>query len=115
MEGTSVLSRHTFIRNLSPATKQQLETFLDPNDLWKKLIIEIKLPGGGNKYSSNHVNVIECEGNKKEQSPTRILLMDWGTTNATLGQLITALAHAKIYSAADFLNEEVLQCGPVER
>ncbi|XP_042351545.1 interleukin-1 receptor-associated kinase 4 [Plectropomus leopardus] len=92
----------TYIRHLSYSLLRKLSDFLDPQDRWRDVIVSIRKPGGGLRYSQQHVRRFEglvAQG----KSPTVELLADWGTTNSTVGELVDILKSHKLLAAASLL------------
>ncbi|XP_034390290.1 interleukin-1 receptor-associated kinase 4 isoform X1 [Cyclopterus lumpus] len=95
----------TYIRSLSYSLRRRLSDFLDPQDRWKDVITAIRKPSGDLRYSQLHVRRFEglvAQG----KSPTVELLVDWGTTNSTVGELVDILRSHKLLAAASVLLPE---------
>lgn len=123
----------TYIRNLNYGLRRRLSDFLDPQDMWKEVLISIRKPSGEFRYSQHHlrwVNKTTCcdvrvavaysiiylilrvftvhyrkfEGLVAQgKSPTVELLNDWGTSNSTVGELVDILKSHKLLAAAGLL------------
>ncbi|XP_048862250.1 interleukin-1 receptor-associated kinase 4 isoform X2 [Brienomyrus brachyistius] len=92
----------TFVRNLTYGKLCELSDFLDPQDNWKKVIVNIYKPTGEPRYTQNHLRRFEglvASGKR----PTVELLHDWGTTNCTVGDLVEILEKNNLLAAADIL------------
>lgn len=102
----------TYIRNLSYGVLLKVSDFLDPQDMWKHIIVAIRKPNGDLRYSQHHVRRFEnlvAQG----KSPTVELLVDWGTTNSTVGELVDILKSHKLLAAASFLLPEAVPLEPL--
>uniref|UniRef100_A0A3Q3A7U6 Interleukin-1 receptor-associated kinase 4 n=1 Tax=Kryptolebias marmoratus TaxID=37003 RepID=A0A3Q3A7U6_KRYMA len=96
------LTSATYIRNISYGLRRQLSDYLDPQDMWKDVIVSIRKPSGELRYSQHHVRRFEglvAQG----KSPTVELLNDWGTTNCTVGDLVDILKSNRLLAAASVL------------
>ncbi|XP_051238374.1 interleukin-1 receptor-associated kinase 4 isoform X1 [Dicentrarchus labrax] len=92
----------TYIRNLSYSLRRKLSDFLDPQERWKDVIVSIRKPNGDFRYTQHHVR--RFEGLVKQgRSPTVELLVEWGTTNSTVGELVDILKSHKLLAAASVL------------
>ncbi|XP_068578735.1 interleukin-1 receptor-associated kinase 4 isoform X2 [Cebidichthys violaceus] len=101
----------TYIRNLSYSLHRRLSDFLDPQDRWKDVITWIRKPSGELRYTQLHVRRFEglvAQG----KSPTVELLVDWGTTNSTVGELVDILKSLKLLAAASLLLPEEASVSP---
>ncbi|CAG5957759.1 unnamed protein product [Menidia menidia] len=101
----SSVTSGTYIRNISYGLRRRLSDFLDHQDMWKHVVVSIRKPTGGPRYSHQHVKRFECllaQG----KSPTVELLNDWGTTNSTVGELVDILRSHSLMAAADILLPE---------
>ncbi|XP_056272965.1 interleukin-1 receptor-associated kinase 4 [Pseudoliparis swirei] len=95
----------TYIRSLSFSLRRRLSDFLDPQGRWKDVITSIRKPSGELRYSQLHVRRFEglvAQG----KSPTVELLVDWGTANSTVGELVDILRSHKLLAAARVLLPE---------
>ncbi|XP_030587052.1 interleukin-1 receptor-associated kinase 4 isoform X1 [Archocentrus centrarchus] len=95
----------TYIRNVSYRLRRKLSDFLDPQDRWKDVLVDIQKPSGEPRYSQLHVRRFEglvAQG----RSPTMELLNDWGTTNSTVGELVDILKSHQLLAAAGVLLPE---------
>ncbi|XP_054475277.1 interleukin-1 receptor-associated kinase 4 isoform X2 [Anoplopoma fimbria] len=95
----------TYIRSLSYSLRRRLSDFLDPQDRWKDVITSIRKPSGELRYSLLHMKRFEglvAQG----KSPTVELLVDWGTSNSTVGELVDILKSHKLFAAASVLLPE---------
>ncbi|XP_075945523.1 interleukin-1 receptor-associated kinase 4 [Anarhichas minor] len=95
----------TYIRNLSYSFRRRLSDFLDPQNRWRDVITSIRKPSGELRYTQLHVRRFEglvAQG----KSPTVELLVDWGTTNSTVGELVDILKSHKLLAAASVLLPE---------
>ncbi|KAG9490233.1 hypothetical protein GDO78_005883 [Eleutherodactylus coqui] len=92
----------TFVRNLSPGLLRQLADFLDPQEGWKQLAVDIKKPSGEPRYTQFHIRRFEGVI-AKGKSPTHELLYDWGTTNCTVQDLAVLLRTNDFLTAATLL------------
>lgn len=92
----------TYIRNLGYCLRRKLSDFLDPQDRWKEVLVDIQKPSGEPRYSQLHVRRFEglvAQG----RSPTMELLNDWGTTKSTVGELVDILKSHELLAAANVL------------
>ncbi|XP_062402694.1 interleukin-1 receptor-associated kinase 4 [Sardina pilchardus] len=103
----------TFLRNLNHGTHRKLADFLDPLDAWKMILVDIQnKPTGQPRYTQLHLRRFEGLI-AKGKSPTVELLYDWGTTNATVGELVDLLKKHKLFAPAAVLLPDVVS-RPVE-
>ncbi|XP_073476047.1 interleukin-1 receptor-associated kinase 4 [Aquarana catesbeiana] len=99
---SNTVTPSTFVRNLSPGLFRQLADFLDPQDGWKTIAMDIKKASGEPRYSQFHIR--RFEGSiQKGKSPTQELLYDWGTTNCTVRDLANLLRKKNFLTAASVL------------
>lgn len=45
----------TYIRNIGFGLRRKLADFLDPQDRWKEVLVDIQKPSGEPRYSQLHV------------------------------------------------------------
>ncbi|XP_066447826.1 interleukin-1 receptor-associated kinase 4 [Eleutherodactylus coqui] len=102
---SKTVSPSTFVRNLSPGLLRQLADFLDPQEGWKQLAVDIKKPSGEPRYTQFHIRRFEGVI-AKGKSPTLELLYDWGTTNCTVQDLAVLLRTNDFLTAATLLPYE---------
>ncbi|XP_017554874.2 interleukin-1 receptor-associated kinase 4 isoform X1 [Pygocentrus nattereri] len=103
---SSAVTADTFIRKLSQSTLRKLSDFLDPQDAWKTVLVDIQKPTGEPRYSQLHLRRFErlvAQG----KSPTVELLYDWGTTNSTVGELVEILVRHKLLAPARVLLPDI--------
>ncbi|XP_072528269.1 interleukin-1 receptor-associated kinase 4 [Salminus brasiliensis] len=103
---SSAVTADTFIRKLSRSTLRTLSDFLDPQDAWKTVLVDIQKPTGEPRYTQLHLRRFErlvAQG----KSPTVELLYDWGTTNSTVGELVDILVRHKLFAPARILLPEI--------
>ncbi|XP_075713158.1 interleukin-1 receptor-associated kinase 4 [Rhinoderma darwinii] len=99
------ISPSTYVRNLSPGLFRQLADFLDPQEGWKRLAVDIRKASGEPRYTQFHIRRFE-ELVQKGKSPTRELLYDWGTTNCTVQDLTGLLLRNEFLTAASLFPYE---------
>ncbi|KAJ8374140.1 hypothetical protein SKAU_G00047200 [Synaphobranchus kaupii] len=102
----------TFVRSLNHGKLRQLSDFLDPQDCWKKVLVDIHKPNGEPRYTQLHLRRFErlvSMGN----SPTMELLHDWGTTNCTVGELVDILCRHHLLAPASLLLPDIIKVKPV--
>ncbi|KAM4677422.1 interleukin-1 receptor-associated kinase 4 isoform 2-T4 [Discoglossus pictus] len=92
----------TYVRNLGLGTVRQLADFLDYQEAWKKIAMDIKKPSGEPRYTQFHIRRFEGII-QTGKSPTCELLCDWGTTNCTVQDLMDLLVKHQFIAAASFL------------
>ncbi|KAM9495893.1 interleukin-1 receptor-associated kinase 4 [Clarias gariepinus] len=112
MMSSSSVTTETLVRKLSHSTLRQLSDFLDPQDAWKSVLIDIKKDTGEPRYTQLHVRRFErlvAQG----KSPTVELLYDWGTTNCTVGELVEILISHQLFAPARVLLPDIT-AAPVE-
>ncbi|KAK3095175.1 hypothetical protein FSP39_011056 [Pinctada imbricata] len=113
------VDQNTYIRKLPFSVIQKVISLLEPEQLWKKLVVNVpkRLDMSDTefeeRYSDIQVRVIEEKGKKANCSATRVILDDWGTQNARVRHLLKALIKGKLYGAADFISVDVLKQGRV--
>ncbi|XP_066523376.1 interleukin-1 receptor-associated kinase 4 [Hoplias malabaricus] len=103
---SATVTADTFLRKLSHSTLRKLSDFLDPQDAWKTVLVDIQKPLGGPRYTQLHLRKFErlvFQG----KSPTVELLYDWGTTNSTVGELVEILVRHKLFAAASVLLPDI--------
>ncbi|KAM4039155.1 interleukin-1 receptor-associated kinase 4 isoform 2-T2 [Anomaloglossus baeobatrachus] len=98
-EMSKTISPSTYVRNLSPALFRKLSDFLDPQEGWRRLAVDIKKPSGEPRYTQFHIRRFEGVV-QKGKSPTHELLYDWGTTNCTVQDLTDLLLRNEFLAAA---------------
>ncbi|KAG8439749.1 hypothetical protein GDO86_005791 [Hymenochirus boettgeri] len=98
----TVVTPSTYIRNLSHGMHRQLADFLDPQDGWKKIAVDIMKPSGEPRYTQFHIRRFEGTV-RMGKSPTCELLYDWGTTNCTVHDLSNLLLKNDFIAAALYL------------
>ncbi|XP_037307581.2 interleukin-1 receptor-associated kinase 4 isoform X2 [Pungitius pungitius] len=104
----------SYIRNLSYSLRRSLSDFLDPQDRWIEVLTSIRKPSGEPRYSQLHVRRFEGLA-AQGKSPTVELLVDWGTTNSTVGELVCILRSHKLLAAASLLMPEQEAASPEPR
>ncbi|KAL6106449.1 irak4 [Pungitius sinensis] len=104
----------SYIRNLSYSLRRSLSDFLDPQDRWIEVLTSIRKPSGEPRYSQLHVRRFEGLA-ARGKSPTEELLVDWGTTNSTVGELVCILRSHKLLAAASLLLPEQKAASPEPR
>uniref|UniRef100_A0A8C0G9A0 Interleukin-1 receptor-associated kinase 4 n=1 Tax=Chelonoidis abingdonii TaxID=106734 RepID=A0A8C0G9A0_CHEAB len=92
----------TYVRCIGYKLMMQLADFIDPQEGWKKLAIDIKDPSGKNRYNQMHIRRFEGLI-KMGKSPTCELLYDWGTSNCTVGDLVELLTRNHFLAPASLL------------
>lgn len=104
--------RTTRIRKLSYSDMLNICTLLDVNDCWKEMIGHIRDKNGQPRYNILHVGIFE-----RQRSPSKSLLDDWMTSNATVGDLLDVLGTARLQQVVEhvivsILKEEVASLAP---
>ncbi|XP_028913865.1 interleukin-1 receptor-associated kinase 4 isoform X1 [Ornithorhynchus anatinus] len=92
----------TYVRCLNFGLIRQLADFIDPQEGWKKLAVDIKKPSGESKYNQLHIRRFEGLI-QMGKSPTCELLFDWGTSNCTVGDLVDLLIRNQFLAPASLL------------
>ncbi|XP_068950336.1 interleukin-1 receptor-associated kinase 4 [Petaurus breviceps papuanus] len=96
------ITSSTYVRCLNVGLIRQLADFIDPQEGWKKLAVDIKKPSGDSRYNQFHIR--RFEGLLQTgKSPTSELLFDWGTTNCTVGDLVDLLVRNDFLAPARLL------------
>ncbi|XP_027714746.1 interleukin-1 receptor-associated kinase 4 isoform X3 [Vombatus ursinus] len=96
------ITSSTYVRCLNVGLIRQLADFIDPQEGWKKLAVDIKKPSGDSRYNQFHIR--RFEGLLQTgKSPTSELLFDWGTTNCTVGDLVDLLIRNEFLAPARLL------------
>ncbi|XP_072257556.1 interleukin-1 receptor-associated kinase 4 [Pyxicephalus adspersus] len=99
---SNTITPSTFVRNLGPGLFRELADFLDPQDGWKVIAMDIQKASGEPRYTQFHIR--RFEGSiQKGKSPTQELLYDWGTTNCTVQDLTDLLRRKNFLAAASIL------------
>ncbi|XP_029471054.1 interleukin-1 receptor-associated kinase 4 isoform X2 [Rhinatrema bivittatum] len=96
------ISPSTYVRCLNFGVLRQLADFLDPQEGWKKIAVDIKKPSGEARYNQLHIRRFEGSV-QMGKSPTCELLFDWGTTNCTVSDLVELLVRNQFLAAASLL------------
>nr|CAH7725077.1 unnamed protein product [Callosobruchus chinensis] len=111
------------VRKLPPRHVKVLTSMLETHELWKRVmsIIPKKLekenfkcditPHNPRKYNSEHFKLIERETEQTHRPSTEILFEEWGTSGRirpTLGHLLHLLTKLKLFRAADYVAETLL-------
>ncbi|XP_059916396.1 interleukin-1 receptor-associated kinase 4 isoform X2 [Gadus macrocephalus] len=99
------ITSSTYIRKLNFSILRKLSDFLDPDDRWKEVIVLIMKPSGEPRYTQIEVRRFASLA-KQGESPTIDFLTNWGTTNATVGELVDILKSNKLLAAAALLLPE---------
>ncbi|KAH0616614.1 hypothetical protein JD844_027867 [Phrynosoma platyrhinos] len=102
MEMNKPITPSTFVRCLGYGMMTQLADFVDPQEGWKKLAVDIKNPSGENRYNQMHIRRIEAL-KQEGKSPTCELLYDWGTVNCTVSDLVDVLIRNHFLAPARLL------------
>ncbi|XP_067420277.1 interleukin-1 receptor-associated kinase 4 [Emydura macquarii macquarii] len=92
----------TYVRSIGYKLMMQLADFIDPQEGWKKLAVDIKDSSGENRYNQMHIRRFEGLI-KMGKSPTCELLYDWGTSNCTVGDLVELLTRNQFLAPASLL------------
>ncbi|XP_066579600.1 interleukin-1 receptor-associated kinase 4 [Amia ocellicauda] len=92
----------TSVRSLNLGLVRQLSDFLDPQDGWKKVAVDIQKPTGQPRYTQLHLRRFE-RVSATGKSPTAELIFDWGTTNCTVGDLVDILIRNQFLAPASLL------------
>ncbi|KAK2834777.1 hypothetical protein Q7C36_015478 [Tachysurus vachellii] len=103
---SSSVTKDTLVRKLSHATLRKISDFLDPQDAWKSVLVDIQKDNGEPRYTQLHLRRFErlvAQG----KSPTVELLHDWGTTNCTVGELVEILIRHQLITPARVLLPDV--------
>ncbi|XP_026774973.3 interleukin-1 receptor-associated kinase 4 [Pangasianodon hypophthalmus] len=103
---SSSVTSETLVRKLSHSTLHKLSDFLDPQDAWKTVLVNIQKDTGEPRYTQLHLRRFErlvAQG----KSPTVELLYDWGTTNCTVGELVDILIRHKLLAPARVLLPDI--------
>ncbi|KAM6089580.1 interleukin-1 receptor-associated kinase 4 isoform 4-T9 [Theristicus caerulescens] len=104
----------TYVRCISYGLMRQLADFIDPQEGWKKLAVDITDPSGESRYNQMHIRsyieVMRFEAFvQMGKSPTCELLYDWGTTNCTVGDLVDLLIRNQFLAPASLLLPEAVR------
>ncbi|KAK4003935.1 hypothetical protein OUZ56_005684 [Daphnia magna] len=109
------------IRKMPIQARSRLSSMLDVNNSWKILMGAIPKSaenGETKKYSSEDVRLVENEAKRQIKPAFEILIDEWGTSGKkrpTIQELIQLLVKLELYQAADYLSEDLLDDGPLER
>ncbi|KAM4670742.1 interleukin-1 receptor-associated kinase 4 isoform 1-T1 [Amazona ochrocephala] len=98
----------TYVRCLSYGLMRQLADFIDPQEGWKKLAVDITNPTGESRYNQMHIRRFEAFV-QMGKSPTCELLYDWGTTNCTVADLVDLLIRNQFLAPASLLLPEAVR------
>ncbi|XP_062838579.1 interleukin-1 receptor-associated kinase 4 isoform X2 [Anolis carolinensis] len=98
----------TYVRCLGYGMVKQLADFIDPQEGWKKLAVDIKNPSGDNRYNQMHLRRFEAR-QQVGKSPTCELLHDWGTLNCTVSDLVDLLVKNQFLAPARLLLPDAVQ------
>ncbi|XP_019398898.1 PREDICTED: interleukin-1 receptor-associated kinase 4 isoform X1 [Crocodylus porosus] len=98
----------TYVRCIGYGLMRQLADFLDPQEGWKKLAVDIKNPSGENRYNQMHIRRFEGLI-QMGKSPTMELLFDWGTSNCTVSELVDILIKNQLLAPATLLLPDDVQ------
>ncbi|XP_068789925.1 interleukin-1 receptor-associated kinase 4 [Struthio camelus] len=98
----------TYVRCLSYGLMRQLADFVDPQEGWRKLAVDITNPSGESRYNQMHIRRFEAFA-QMGKSPTCELLYDWGTTNCTVGDLVDLLIRNQFLAPASLLFPEAVR------
>ncbi|XP_010213831.1 PREDICTED: interleukin-1 receptor-associated kinase 4 [Tinamus guttatus] len=100
----------TYVRCLGYGLVRQLADFMDPQEGWKRLAVDIREPSGESRYNQMHIRRFEALI-QMGKSPTCELLYDWGTTNCTVGDLVDLLIRNQFLAPARLLLPEAVRMG----
>ncbi|KAM6438054.1 interleukin-1 receptor-associated kinase 4 isoform 2-T2 [Liasis olivaceus] len=92
----------TYVRSLGYGVMRQLADFIDPQEGWKKLAVDITDPSGAKRYNQMHIRRFEAL-KQVGKSPTCELLYDWGTLNCTVSDLVDLLIRNQFLTPASLL------------
>ncbi|XP_063165466.1 interleukin-1 receptor-associated kinase 4 [Candoia aspera] len=92
----------TFVRSLGYGMMRQLADFIDPQEGWKKLAVDITDSSGAKRYNQIHIRRFEAL-KQVGKSPTCELLYDWGTLNCTVSDLVDLLIRNQFLAPASLL------------
>ncbi|KAM7128275.1 interleukin-1 receptor-associated kinase 4 isoform 2-T6 [Ciconia maguari] len=98
----------TYVRCISYGLMRRLADFIDPQEGWKKLAVDITDPSGESRYNQMHIRRFEAFV-QMGKSPTCELLYDWGTTNCTVGDLVDLLIRNQFLAPASLLLPEAVR------
>ncbi|NXD08632.1 IRAK4 kinase, partial [Nothocercus nigrocapillus] len=98
----------TYVRCLGYGLVRQLADFMDPQEGWKRLAVDIREPSGESRYNQMHIRRFEALI-QMGKSPTCELLYDWGTTNCTVGDLVDLLIRNQFLAPARLLLPEAVR------
>ncbi|XP_027566632.1 interleukin-1 receptor-associated kinase 4 [Pipra filicauda] len=95
----------TLVRCLSYGLVRRLADYIDPQEGWRRLAMDITNPSGEGRYSQMHIRRFEAFV-QMGKSPTCELLFDWGTTNCTVADLVDLLIRNQFLAPASLLLQE---------
>ncbi|NXK01910.1 IRAK4 kinase, partial [Herpetotheres cachinnans] len=98
----------TYVRCISYGLMRRLADFIDPQEGWKKLAVDITDPSGESRYNQMHIRRFEAFV-QMGKSPTCELLYDWGTTNCTVADLVDLLIRNQFLAPASLLLPEAVR------
>ncbi|KAM9264205.1 interleukin-1 receptor-associated kinase 4 isoform 2-T4 [Cariama cristata] len=102
------LTTSTYVRCISYGLMRRLADFIDPQEGWKKLAVDITDPSGESRYNQMHIRRFEAFV-QMGKSPTCELLYDWGTTNCTVADLVDLLIRNQFLAPASLLLPEAVR------
>ncbi|CAG7718396.1 unnamed protein product [Allacma fusca] len=102
------------LRKLPPRFRTKLSQLLDIDEGWKKLMSSIPstVNASGQKYTSEHIQLVERHGLNSRKLCGEIFLDEWstsGTVRPTAETLYELLQQCQLYRAADYVAEEILE------
>jgi hypothetical protein len=101
------------LRKIPPTSRSKLCEILSLEDQWKTVMAHVQMTPEDptNKYTSDHVNIIDKHSKQTGKPGMDILLDEWGTsgrTRPTVEDLFRLCESLELYRASDFILEDLL-------
>ncbi|XP_052784337.1 interleukin-1 receptor-associated kinase 4-like [Mya arenaria] len=116
------VTAETCLNKLPFSVIRNISNRLDIDKKWERFVSKIprRMADVGKadcemRYSHLQIRLFEDKGRRQDGSPSKSIIDDWSTQLPKVKHLIRVLQEADLYEAADYLSENVLQVGKVER
>jgi len=101
------------LRKIPPTSRSRLCEILSIEDQWKTVMAHVKMSPDdqSNKYSSDHVNIIDKHSKQTGKPGMEILLDEWGTSGRirpTVEDLFRLCEGLELFRASDYILEDLL-------
>jgi len=106
------------LRKIPPTSRSKLCEILSLEDQWKTVMAHVRMSpdDSTNRYTTDHVNIIDKQSKQTGKPGMDILLDEWGTSGEirpTVGDLFILCDSLQLYRVSDFILQEFLGGVPV--